>query len=139
MRLAGALALAVLAVAAVGGSSAAAAGSLSHTALAVTFWPDGSSSVGKKTWILRCNPAGGTLPRPRVACARLAAGGWQLLAPVPANAICTEIYGGPQVARVVGYVEGRRVWTRFSRENGCHIARWNRVSPWLLPKAGLTP
>jgi hypothetical protein len=138
MRILGALALAVLAVAAVGGSSAGAAGSSSHTALTVTFWPDGSSSVGKKTWVLRCNPAVGTLARPRVACARLEAGGRQLFAPVPANAICTEIYGGPQVARVVGYVQGRRVWTRFSRENGCHISRWSRVSPWLLPPGGVT-
>ena len=26
-----------------------------------------------------------------------------------------------------GRYEGRRVWVRFSRENGCHIARWNRL------------
>ncbi len=139
MRLAGALALAVLAVATGAGSMAGAADGSSHTTLTIQYWVDGSATANRKVWTLRCNPAVGTLPRPRVACARLAAGGWQLFAPVPADAICTEIYGGPQVARVVGYVQGRRVWARFSRENGCHIARWSRVSPWLLPKAGVTP
>jgi hypothetical protein len=30
------------------------------------------------------------------------------------------------------------VWASFSRQNGCAIARWNRVSPWLLPPGGVT-
>jgi hypothetical protein len=51
---------------------------------------------------------------------------------------CTEIYGGPQVARVVGVVQGKRIWARFSREDGCQIARWSRVSPWLLPPGGVS-
>jgi hypothetical protein len=61
-----------------------------------------------------------------------------LFAPVPTDMACTEIYGGPQVARVVGVVQGKRIWARFSREDGCQIARWSRVSPWLLPPGGVT-
>jgi hypothetical protein len=138
MRSVAALALAVLAVTAVAASGAGAADHSSHTALTITFWADGSKTADKKVWTLRCNPARGTLRRPRVACTRLAAGGWKLFAPVPADAICTLIYGGPQVARVVGYLQGKRVWARFTRENGCHITRWNGVSPWLLPPGGVT-
>jgi len=39
---------------------------------------------------------------------------------------------------VVGKVAGKRVWASFSRTNGCHIARWDRLSPWLLPRGGVT-
>lgn len=128
--------LALAALVAVAGAGAA--GSTSHTALVVTYWADGSKTADKDVWTLRCNPPGGTLARPGVACRRLSAGGWKLVVPVPAGAICTQIYGGPQVARVVGYLKGKRVWARFTRENGCQIARWNKLSPWLLPPGGVT-
>jgi hypothetical protein len=107
------------------------------TSLTVTYWTKPGAPT-KTAWTLRCNPPGGTLARPRVACRKLAAGGTRLFAPVPKDAVCTEIYGGPQVARVAGTVAGKRVWASFSRTNGCHIARWNRLSPWLLPRAGTT-
>ena len=90
------------------------------------------------TWTLRCDPARGTLARPARACARLAAGGPKLFAPLPPNAVCTEIYGGPQKARVVGVVDGKRVWSTFTRTNGCQIGRWQRISPWLVPPGGVT-
>lgn len=46
---------------------------------------------------------------------------------------CTQIYGGPQTARITGRVGGREVDRRFSRENGCRIADWDRAQP-LLPR-----
>jgi hypothetical protein len=52
--------------------------------------------------------------------------------------MCTEIYGGPQQARVVGTVKGQLVRATFSRTNGCEIARWQRISPWLVPPGGVT-
>lgn len=61
-----------------------------------------------------------------------------LFAPVPKNVVCTEIYGGPQKARVTGTVGGNRIWATFTRQNGCQIDRWNRLSPWLLPPGGVT-
>ena len=42
---------------------------------------------------------------------------------------CTQIYGGPQTARVEGTAAGRPVDRRFSREDGCRIAEWERAAP----------
>jgi Subtilisin inhibitor-like len=121
-----------------GVGATAAAQTPSRTSLTVTYWSDGVDAGDRVIWTLHCNPAGGTHPRPAVACRRLAAASTSLFRPVPKLMVCTEIYGGPQVARVVGLVNGKRVWASFSRQNGCAIARWNRVSPWLLPPGGVT-
>jgi hypothetical protein len=45
---------------------------------------------------------------------------------------CTQIYGGPQVARVSGRIAGRRIDRRLTRRNGCEIADWDRAVA-LLP------
>ena len=87
-------------------------------------------------WTLRCRPAGGTLPRRVRACAKLKAGGAKLFAPLSREAVCTQIYGGPQVARVTGKVGAKRISATFSRTDGCQIDRWSKVSPWLLPPGG---
>ncbi|HKX47972.1 MAG TPA: SSI family serine proteinase inhibitor [Gaiellaceae bacterium] len=118
--------------------SAASGGSLSGTSLRIAYWEDGTGSRPDAVWTLRCRPARGTLARPARACAQLAAGGRALFAPVSPKDVCTQIYGGPQRARVTGVLDGRRVWATFSRSNGCHIARWAKVSPWLLPPGGVT-
>lgn len=55
--------------------------------------------------------------------------------------ICTQIYGGPQTARIIGNVGVRRVDRRFSRTDGCQIADWSRAG-LLLPRvsgAGAAP
>ena len=130
------LVLTLAAIATVAGTQAHAATS-SGASLLVTYWKDGADAKETSTWTLRC-PPGGTLPRPAAACKRLARGGRMLFAPLPKGIVCTEIYGGPQKARVVGTVGGKRIWATFTRQNGCHITRWNRLSPWLLPPGGIT-
>jgi hypothetical protein len=98
------------------------------TVLAIAVTPGGESPT--KLWTLRC-PSGGTLPRPTRTCRRLL----QLddpFAPVPTGVACTEVYGGPQVAEVHGRYRGEQVDARFSRTNGCEIARWNKVR-FLFP------
>jgi hypothetical protein len=128
------IALATLALVA---SASLQAGTAATTSLRISFWERGPMTGGPDaSWTLRCGPAGGTLPQPARACARLAAGGAKLVAPVPAGAVCTEIWGGPQRARVVGTIGGKRVWATFGLTNGCHISRWNKLSPWLLPAGG---
>jgi hypothetical protein len=118
--------------------SAGAAGNGKPTSLTIVYWPDGLGQGGRTSWILRCDPARGTLDRPAVACRKLARGGVKLVTPVPDGSICTEIYGGPQVARVKGTLAGQPVWAQFARINGCHIARWDKLAPWLLPRGGVT-
>jgi hypothetical protein len=113
------------------------AGTSSTTSLRIAYW-EGPGDSPDVVWTLRCNPVGGTVSRPGVACRKLAAGGAKLFAPVRPGTLCTEIYGGPQRARVVGVLAGKRIWSTFARTNGCEITRWQRVSPWLLPPGGVT-
>jgi Subtilisin inhibitor-like len=116
----------------------ASAATTAETSLRVTFWADSGKPSETVTSSLRCNPARGSLARPVVACKKLAAGGAKLFAPLPKNIVCTEIYGGPQKARIVGTVAGRGIWATFTRTNGCEIDRWSRISPWLVPPGGVT-
>jgi hypothetical protein len=132
------LALLAIAFAALTLGAGAGASAPGRTSLTVTYWSDGTTLTGKTVWTLRCNPPGGTLRRPARACDRIVSAGRRLFAPVASGSLCTEIYGGPQVALVTGTVDGRRVWAKFQRRNGCEIARWQRVSPWLVPPGGVT-
>jgi hypothetical protein len=61
-----------------------------------------------------------------------------LSARAPAGRACTEIYGGPQTARVRGTAAGRRVARDLHRRDGCAIADWDRAAPLLAP-SGLEP
>jgi Subtilisin inhibitor-like len=99
---------------------------LASTSLHITVWPNGPGHPGVKTYTLRCSPVGGTLPRAATACARLARLAHPFAA-TPKDTACTQIYGGPQQALVTGRFRGPIVRARFSRTNGCEIARWNRV------------
>jgi hypothetical protein len=103
-----------------------------QTSLTITVWPQGSKGPSTK-WTLRCQPAGGTLPKRGAACFRL----HSVKAPfasIPPHTMCSDVYGGPQVARVTGVFRGNRVATMFARRNGCETARWNRVT-FLFPGA----
>jgi hypothetical protein len=128
----------VIAVCAVLSSASSFGAGPPPTSLRISFWEDGSGGTPDTVWTLRCNPARGSLPQPARACRRLAAGGARLFAPVRPDTVCTEIYGGPQRAHVVGVLAGKRIWSTFTRTNGCEIDRWQRLSPWLLPPGGVT-
>ena len=99
----------------------------SRTDLVVTVWPQGRGR--SRQWTLRCDPVGGSLPNAATACAQLTA---EALRPLPRDTICTQIYGGPQRARVRGRIDGRAVAASFSRSNGCEIHRWDSVR-FLFP------
>lgn len=105
-------------------AAAAAPAQGASTSLLITVWPQGPDGE-RKTWTLRCDPVGGTLPRRVEACRRLAALE-RPFAAIPRDAVCTMIYGGPARARVTGTHRGRKVWVSFSREDGCRIGRWKR-------------
>jgi hypothetical protein len=96
------------------------------TQLTVTVWPEGRD---------------GPVRERRVECPGTAVCGElsvQRLAPVPRDVACTAIYGGPSVARVTGTLRGEPVDERFSLEDGCQIARWERNRALLGP-AGRGP
>jgi subtilisin inhibitor-like len=102
--------------------------------LQVTLWPKGKETGQVVSWSLRCDPARGSLPRPGRAC-RLLRALREPFAPVPPDGVCTQIYGGPQIALVRGRFLGRRIWTYFKRTDGCQTGRWNRLR-FLLPASG---
>ncbi|XAS68601.1 serine protease inhibitor [Micrococcaceae bacterium Sec5.7] len=52
--------------------------------------------------------------------------------------LCTQQYGGPQVAVVTGHFKGRQVNARFKRTDGCEIARWRALAPLFGASAGST-
>jgi Subtilisin inhibitor-like len=115
---------------------AEAAAASGDTSLKATVWPKGHGTADRVVRTLRCDPPGGSVPRPPATCRAITAAGRSAFRAVPPDTACTEIYGGPAVAIVTGRLDDRRVWARFTRENGCQIARWQRLV-LLLGPAGL--
>ena len=101
--------------------------------LTITLDETGSGVTREMT--LTCVPTGGDHPDPEAACSTLAAVGAGAFAPPPKDQMCTEQWGGPQVALILGTVDGVAVRARFSRTNGCEISRWDALAP-LLGSAG---
>jgi hypothetical protein len=85
-----------------------------ETHLVVTVRPDGPDGAAREHHVV-CPGA--------KACQGLTAA---RLEPVPADVACTQIYGGPETARVRGTLDGKPVDAHFSRANGCEIERWDR-------------
>ena len=101
------------------------------TELAISVWEVGKEDGPAKEYTLTCGPSGGTLPEPEAACAALDAGTVDFT-PVAPDSACTMIYGGPAVAEVTGTVLGKPVDAEFSRQDGCHIDKWDSATA-LLP------
>ncbi|HSJ93412.1 MAG TPA: SSI family serine proteinase inhibitor [Gaiellaceae bacterium] len=104
------------------------------TALELTVWPEGQDAGRAESWTLECDPAGGTHPAPDTACTLLADNA-DLLEPLPDDVMCTQQFGGPEQASIRGTFQGREVDLRYSRANGCEIARWERLAPVLQADA----
>ena len=133
MRIAALIAL-LAAVGCGAGASSPAAVSSGATDLRISYWPEGRAAGPASKWTLRCGPASGTLPGAAAACRKL--GTMQRpFAPIPRAAICTEQYGGPQVALITGTFRGRPLRTQLANRNGCEIARFKRLS-FLVPGYG---
>lgn len=90
----------------------------------------------RDTWTLTCDPAGGDHPDAAAACDLLAEMERPFV-PVPDAVACTEIYGGPQTARVTGTLRGEPVDARFERSNGCEIDRWDQHAAVLVVEGGV--
>ncbi|WP_456925109.1 SSI family serine proteinase inhibitor [Geodermatophilus sp. SYSU D00705] len=85
-------------------------------------------------WTLVCaGAAEGDHPDAQAACDQLRDRS-DAFAPIRADAVCTELYGGPQTATVTGRWGGEPVDLRLSRTDGCRIAQWDSLVP-LVPEA----
>jgi hypothetical protein len=91
--------------------------------LTVVIWPSGPDGASKRRRIV-CHEVGEGAARSE--CRGLVGLTPKQLEPVPANVACTQIYGGPGVARVQGTLNGEKVDARFELSDGCEIERWDR-------------
>lgn len=53
----------------------------------------------------------------------------------PQDRVCTEIYGGPDEARITGSLADRPVDVTITRVDGCAIDDWDTVLSDVLPEA----
>jgi hypothetical protein len=84
------------------------------------------------TWTLGCHGVvDGSHPDAQVACAHLHSLA-DPFAPLPADAVCTHQFGGPQTAHVTGRWQGDPVDLELSRIDGCQISQWDELVP-LVP------
>ncbi|MDQ3068019.1 MAG: subtilase-type protease inhibitor, partial [Actinomycetota bacterium] len=135
MRIAVLIALVVAAVGCGAGASAPASPTApTGTQLTISYWPAGKAEGGKRTWSVRCAPAAGTLPKPGIACRKLGAM-TNPFAPLQKDLMCTDIYGGPQVALIKGTFRGRAISVLLQARNGCEIARFEKLK-FLVPLYG---
>jgi hypothetical protein len=128
------LLLALLPLAACGGTSSdSVSGTESPTRLVVEQTTDRTQS-----WTLTCDPSGGDHPDPAAACAALNSVA-DPFAPLPADIVCTQQYGGPQTARITGTFRGAPVDLELSRIDGCRISQWDRLGAVLPGPVGVDP
>jgi hypothetical protein len=97
------------------------------TALRVIADADGDGPEAARSIRVRCSSSGDRSRACRIL-RRLAPGA---LGPPPRQEICTQQWGGPQTARIVGRLRGRQVDRRFDRHDGCAIFLWDRVAPLI--------
>jgi hypothetical protein len=84
-------------------------------------------------------PLESNLPDPAGAVAAVERFGEGIFFPAPGPPmLCTQQYGGPQVAVVTGTFGARQVHCRFSLTDGCEIARWHALAPLLGGISGST-
>jgi hypothetical protein len=93
-------------------------------------------------YALGCNPPTGTVGDPAAACNRIAdlvakaaqPSRGELLPAGPGNQgtiVCTQVYGGPEVAFVRGRFLGAPVDARLTRENGCTMSSYDATMKLL--------
>ena len=121
-----------------GGDLAAGGGiSRADNDLVVTY--DAGDGSGPVAWTLTCvGLVDGDHPEAEAACAHLD-GVEDPFAPLPADRMCTEQYGGPQTAQITGLWRGEPVDLQVSRTDGCRISQWESLGPLLPQDVGADP
>jgi hypothetical protein len=121
-RLGAVVALAVLLTAA-----ATAHGAGPKASLKITYWANGLFAQ-KTTWTLRCGPASGTHPAPRLACRALAAHATDL---APATRACTLM---PKITSARATIKGTWAGRRVDRSFRIGCAGWRDLRVVLTGK-----
>jgi hypothetical protein len=115
-----------------GADGAAAGGGIVQADNDLQVEVDLGDGAGMRTWTLTCvGFVEGDHPAAEAACDHLR-DMEDPFTPIPEDAICTQQYGGPETARVVGRWGGEPVELELSRVNGCRIDQWNSLVP-LVP------
>ncbi|MBY3552229.1 hypothetical protein HGI15_02235 [Modestobacter lapidis] len=91
----------------------------------------GAGSPVERYTLTCAGPGEGDLPDAAAACTHLQRMS-EPFAPLPADVMCSQQYGGPQTARVTGRWGGEPVDLTLSRTDGCRISQWDALGP-LLP------
>ncbi len=100
---------------------------------------DRGDGTEPESWTLTCvGFVEGSHPAPEAACEHLTAMD-DPFAPLPADLMCTEQYGGPQTATVTGTWRGEPVDLSLSRTDGCRITQWDQLGPLLPGPVGAAP
>jgi hypothetical protein len=68
---------------------------------------------------------------PDAACAAVRSGGGRAALFPGTDRMCTQVYGGPEVAVVSGDLEGQPVQATIRRSDGCGIADWEALQAVL--------
>ena len=123
----------LLALAGCGGEEEAGGGGSSSpgdpgpaTELTVSVDPDGDGPEPAKRARVSC--AEGDRARVCAAASKLRPADFE---PAPDDVACTQLFGGPQTATVSGTLDGEAVEGRFARNDGCEIARWDKLAALL--------
>ncbi|MDT0278420.1 SSI family serine proteinase inhibitor [Blastococcus goldschmidtiae] len=115
-----------------GTDGAAAGGGITQADNDLQVEIDLGDGAAPETWTLTCvGFVEGSHPTAEAACEHLK-GMEDPFAPLPTDVMCSQQYGGPETARVVGRWGGEPVDLELSRVNGCRIDQWNSLVP-LVP------
>jgi hypothetical protein len=115
------------------------AASTTNAMLTITLQQDASAEPVQ--YVLECvdgvpGPAS-TLPGAEAACARVGELGADFFTARPdKDVICTQQYGGPQTAGIIGEIDGTSVLAAFALTDGCEISRWDAVRDILGAPGG---
>jgi hypothetical protein len=94
----------------------------------VTLYPQGPEGRAPASAEVSC-PAEATAET--AACEAIAELPEDATDPVPPGAVCTQIYGGPDLVQIEGTLRGSEVDAELTRVNGCEIDRFDRFLPLL--------
>lgn len=103
------------------------------TQLTVRVDPDGDGPEKARQARISCDQGSGGRGSPCAAAETLRPADFE---PTPDDVACTELFGGPETATISGTLGREQVEGRFSRQDGCEIARWEKVSALLAEATG---